>query len=133
MNKLAQIDEHDDYVVVTFNGMLDTINFEANGSFTLRDELDALVELSGGRTVILDFQDQWWNVCASIYGNFPMLHKKLDGRVLFCNIPDESLDDLQVTPVSAETRWNLTAEPVVLLVILELRDEHESGFRHETV
>lgn len=91
-SRFTLIAEHDDYIIVTFDGGLDSIMSEERGWAMFQQDLDALVDLSAGRTVILDIEDQWVNVCASIYNNFARLHEKLGDDLLFCNLPATAMD-----------------------------------------
>ena len=98
--RFARTTECNDYVIVTFNGTLNGIDFQANESFQLRDELNAVVDLSAGRPVIIDFEHEWWHVCAAIYGNFVQMHKKLNGKLLVCNLSDSAQDAFQMNQLA---------------------------------
>lgn len=100
-SKFTQISEHDDFIIVTFNGMLDAINFEANEVMVLQNELNAIVEVSDGRTVIFDFEDRWYNVCAATYGVLVHIHKKLDDRLLMCSLSDTAREVFQMNRLAS--------------------------------
>lgn len=92
MARFIQSTEHDEFIVVTFSRGLDDVVSGGIGGAAFHEELHAVADQCKGRSLILDIENNWFNVCAAVYNIFPRLHEKLGDGLLFCNLSESATE-----------------------------------------